>query len=123
MSRLLWGCDIHFYWLVRVVLLNGEPWWVAKDVCEALGIANHRDAVGRLPVAMKDDVAISDAIGNPKTRVVELKSTTPLAWRGVTSVVTPSGSQDMAVLSEQGLYLCGASYRPARDRRRRANKR
>lgn len=29
----------------------------------------------------------------------------PEEWRGVTSVVTPSGTQEMASLSEQGLYF------------------
>lgn len=33
---------------VRVQLINGEPWFVAKDVCEVLGISNNRDAVIRL---------------------------------------------------------------------------
>ena len=27
---------------------NGEPWFVAKDVCRVLEIANHRDAVAQL---------------------------------------------------------------------------
>lgn len=27
---------------------NGNPWWVAKDVCGCLGIKNHRDAVSKL---------------------------------------------------------------------------
>lgn len=27
---------------------QGNPWWVAKDVCEILGISNISDAVGRL---------------------------------------------------------------------------
>jgi len=25
---------------VRTVLINQEPWWVAKDVCEILGLKN-----------------------------------------------------------------------------------
>ncbi len=33
---------------VRVVLVGGEPWFVAADVCNAIGIINHRDAVGKL---------------------------------------------------------------------------
>lgn len=33
---------------VRTVLLDGEPYFVAKDVCSILGISNHNDAVGRL---------------------------------------------------------------------------
>lgn len=33
---------------VRSLLLEGEPWFVAKDVCEILDIANTTDAVSRL---------------------------------------------------------------------------
>jgi prophage antirepressor-like protein len=36
---------------------------VAKDVAEALGIANHRDALSRLDNDEKDDVGITDTIG------------------------------------------------------------
>ena len=35
-------------WKVRVVMRDGEPWFVAKDVCECLDLANSRDAVSRL---------------------------------------------------------------------------
>lgn len=33
---------------IRVKTVDGEPWFVAKDVCQALGIENNRDAVKRL---------------------------------------------------------------------------
>jgi len=33
---------------VRSILLEGEPWFVAKDVCKILDIANTTDAVSRL---------------------------------------------------------------------------
>lgn len=33
---------------VRVVYLNGDPWFVAKDVCVALEISNSRDALKAL---------------------------------------------------------------------------
>lgn len=32
---------------VRTVTINGEPWWVAKDVCDILGYSNHSDALTR----------------------------------------------------------------------------
>lgn len=38
---------------------NGDPWWVATDVCAVLGIANGRQAVGRID---SDDVCSTDAI-------------------------------------------------------------
>ena len=33
---------------VRGLLLNGEPWFVAKDVCDVLGLSNSREAVSGL---------------------------------------------------------------------------
>lgn len=30
---------------IRTVLINNEPWWVAKDVCDILGYTNSRKAV------------------------------------------------------------------------------
>lgn len=61
---------------VRVVIVEGEPHFVAKDVCEALSVNNASDAVGRLD---EDE-------------------------KGVATVDTPGGSQLMAVISESGLY-------------------
>lgn len=72
---------------VRVVEVNGEPWFVAKDVCEALGYQ-----------------------WNGAPRIAHV----PEEWRGVTSVVTPSGAQEMLTLSEHGLYFfLGRSDKPA----------
>ena len=61
---------------VRVILRNGEPWFVAKDVCGILEIEKYRDAVSRLD---EDE-------------------------RGSEIVDTPGGLQQMAVISESGLY-------------------
>ncbi|MDR0864970.1 MAG: Bro-N domain-containing protein [Candidatus Symbiothrix sp.] len=33
---------------IRIEVINNEPWFVAKDVCDALSISNNRDAVDRL---------------------------------------------------------------------------
>lgn len=44
---------------IRVVVIDGEPWWVARDVCAVLGIANSRDAVSRLD---PDDVVSNDVV-------------------------------------------------------------
>lgn len=30
---------------MRVIIRDGEPWWVAKDVCDALGLSNSREAL------------------------------------------------------------------------------
>jgi prophage antirepressor-like protein len=48
---------------VRIVMIDGDPWFVAADVCEALGIANHRDAVIKLDEDEKRAVGLTDAIG------------------------------------------------------------
>ena len=65
---------------------NGNPWWVAKDVARALGYE-----------------------WNGQARIAHV----PEEWRGVTSVVTPSGTQEMLTLSEQGLYFfLGRSDKP-----------
>lgn len=54
-----------------VVDENGEPWWVAKDVCEVLGILNHKDAISALDDDEKDGVGITDPIGREqKTNVI-----------------------------------------------------
>jgi|GEM_PF-5259666 len=44
-------------------MIDGEPWWVAKDVCDVLEIANSRDTLTRLDADEKDDVGLTDAIG------------------------------------------------------------
>ena len=74
--------------LVRTLLdEQGEPWFVAKDVALALGYQ-----------------------WNGAARIAHV----PEEWRGVTSVVTPFGEQEMLTLSEQGLYFFVArSDKPA----------
>lgn len=61
---------------VRTVLIENEPWFVAKDVCGALEISKHRDALARLD----DDE------------------------RGSVEVDTLGGKQSMASVNEYGLY-------------------
>lgn len=70
---------------VRVIMRDGEPWFVAKDVCTCLEIANVSDACSRLD---EDE-------------------------RGIVSTDTPSGKQEMLIVSEPGLYsLIGSSKKP-----------
>ena len=61
---------------VRSVVKDGEPWFVAVDVCKALEIKNNRDALGRLD----DDE------------------------KGVVSTDTLGGEQEVGVVNESGLY-------------------
>jgi prophage antirepressor-like protein len=44
---------------VRTVMIKGEPWWVAADVCAVLEIENVGNAISRLE---KDDVRLADII-------------------------------------------------------------
>lgn len=62
--------------LVRTVVKDGEPWFVAKDVCEILEISKYRDAASRLE-------------GDERGPVV---------------VDTPGGPQEMTAVNEYGLY-------------------
>ncbi|MGE9999238.1 phage antirepressor [Catenibacterium mitsuokai] len=62
---------------VRTLTLNDEPWFVGKDVAEALGYAEPRSAVSK----KVDD-----------------------ADRGVAEMETPSGKQNMTIINESGLY-------------------
>jgi len=63
--------------LVRAKLDDkGAPWFIAKDICRALGISQYQAAVARLD----DDE------------------------RGTTITGTPGGDQEMATVSESGLY-------------------
>lgn len=48
-------------------MINNNPWFVAKDVCQILGIANHKDAVSRLDDDERDGVGITDPIGRQQT--------------------------------------------------------
>ena len=61
---------------VRIVDRDGEPWFVAKDVCEALGIAKVDSAIRSLDEDEKDAHSMS----------------------------TLGGNQEMTVVSEAGLY-------------------
>lgn len=42
---------------------QGNPWWVAKDVCDILGLADVSDAVTRLDEDEKGKTPIIDSIG------------------------------------------------------------
>lgn len=59
---------------VRTVLIDGEPWFVARDILDILDL-------NRSSVALLDDDE-----------------------RGVHSMDTPSGEQQVAIISEAGLY-------------------
>jgi anti-repressor protein len=55
---------------VRTVLLDGNPWWVAKDVCDFFGDTDHKRSVSRVDDDDKDYASITDAIGRPQHATV-----------------------------------------------------
>lgn len=62
---------------VRTMLIDGEPWFVGKDVAEALGYERPTDTV--------------------RKRIDEED-------RGISKMETPSGKQEMTIINESGLY-------------------
>lgn len=49
---------------------GNAPWFVTKDVCNCLGIVNHRDAVRKLDADEKDGVGITDAISRQQQTTI-----------------------------------------------------
>lgn len=68
---------------VRTIEQNGEPWFIARDVCECLSIGKYRDAVSRLE---EDE-------------------------RGSVEMDTPGGRQSLSAVNEYGLYSLVLSSR------------
>ncbi|MCX4371958.1 MAG: BRO family protein [Dysosmobacter sp.] len=87
---------------LRTVEKDGELWWVLKDVCDILGIANPRNVAARLDDDEKSAVHLADSIGRmqeitvinePGLYKVILRSDKPDAkdlMRFVTHEVLPS---------------------------------
>lgn len=87
---------------VRVVERDGDPWWVAKDVCNILDIVNIGNVLAALDDDEKDSIHITDGNrGNPNKAIVSeaglysliLRSRKPEARafkRWVTHEVLPS---------------------------------
>uniref|UniRef100_UPI00286E7A3E BRO-N domain-containing protein n=1 Tax=Novosphingobium sp. TaxID=1874826 RepID=UPI00286E7A3E len=74
---------------VRIVMIAGDPWFVANDICRVLALSNSRKAVGDLD---EDE-------------------------RGVTISDTLGGMQEMNVVSESGMYSLIFRSRKAEARR------
>ncbi|TDB43344.1 hypothetical protein C5468_23705 [Photorhabdus luminescens subsp. mexicana] len=70
---------------IRTLVKNGEPWFVAQDICDALKIANSRDAIAKLDDDEKD-VALTDTLG---------------------------GKQNLNIISESGMYFLTIRCRDA----------
>lgn len=56
---------------IRTVDIDGEPWFVAKDVCDALDIDNASDALSRLDKDERNTIVLTEGIiGNPTKSIV-----------------------------------------------------
>lgn len=95
---------------IRAVEIDGEPWFVGKDIAEALGYSNPRDALAKhVDDEDKADVAIHDGSQNRNMTVINESGVYSLIFssklesakkfkRWVTSVVLPS-------IRKHGAYL------------------
>jgi prophage antirepressor-like protein len=68
---------------IRSININGDAWFIGKDVCDALGIANASDAVSRLEDDERDVIGITDTIGRRQ-------STTIISESGLYSIIFQS---------------------------------
>src|SRR5690554_4068498 len=77
---------------VRTVLINGQPWWVARDVCFVLDLGDVSKAVSRLD---EDE-------------------------KGTNSIPTLGGNQQMLCINEYDLYslILGSRKPEAREFKR-----
>lgn len=56
---------------IRTMNIDGQPYFVGKDIAEALGYSNTRDALARhVDDEDKNTVVIPDGIGNPNKTVI-----------------------------------------------------
>lgn len=56
---------------VRTTTINGEPWFVGKDVTDILGYSNPRDALAKhVDDDDRNTVAIRDGKGNPNQTII-----------------------------------------------------
>lgn len=105
---------------IRGLMLDGDPWFVGKDVATALGYSNPRDALARhVDSEDKNTVAFHDGIqGNPNMTIINesglysliLSSKLPTAKRfkhWVTSEVLPA-------IRKTGRYEMEVPAAPAR---------
>jgi anti-repressor protein len=90
----------------------GEPWFVAKDVCDILGLENSRKATAELDPDEKNTVTISD--GNPNKTIISEPGLYKLIMRSrkqeakefqrwVTHEVLPSIRKHGAYMTQQTL--------------------
>ena len=55
---------------IRTLNIDGEPWFVLKDVCYVLGISKHRDVASRLDSDERESVKLDTLGGQQKTTII-----------------------------------------------------
>jgi prophage antirepressor-like protein len=55
---------------VRTVVIDNNPWFVAKDVCDILEVGNPSQALKRLDNDEKNTIILNEGIGNPNKSIV-----------------------------------------------------
>ena len=68
-NQILWFNNPQFG-SVRVIQKDGEPWFVAKDVCKAFGDTNHNRSVGRIDDEDKETYQITDSLGRVQQAII-----------------------------------------------------
>lgn len=82
---------------VRTMVIDNEPWLVGKDVAEALGFKNSRDAI--LTHVDKEDRRVVQ-----KSEITTLENYIPKDVFPVNFVNTDIPNRGLAVINESGLY-------------------
>ncbi|MEG7335634.1 phage antirepressor [Bacillus sp. 0102A] len=110
---------------VRTVVKDGQPWFVAKDVCNVLNHSNHKVAASRLDEDEVSKVYLTDSLGrNQKTTVVNeaglysliLTSNKPEAKqfkRWITHEVIPTIRKTGGYVANDDLFI--QTYLPQAD--------
>lgn len=55
---------------VRTVIIDGQPWWIAKDVCDVLGVDNVSQALDRIDNDERNTIILNEGIGNPEKAII-----------------------------------------------------
>lgn len=65
---------------IRTVTMDGEPWFVGKDIAEALGYGKGKSSNNAVAIHVDEED------------------------KGVTEMMTPGGKQNLIIINESGLY-------------------
>ncbi|MEC0492967.1 BRO family protein [Bacillus glycinifermentans] len=110
---------------VRTVVKDGEPWFVAKDVCDVLGITDARKSVNLLDEDERNSIPVTDSLGrNQETFIINepglysliLRSRKPEAKqfkRWITHEVIPTIRKTGGYVANDDLFI--QTYLPFAD--------